>query len=396
MKLFRIFKKLGFVLPLLICLTPVAAQEPGQEILINGFAFAGDFDKKQMRFPYVSRIENELKSKNTSISFQINQRFENVQGKNFKITTGRTFSTKNSDSPLNGLMVLTGETVLVENYGTYWKIFVNLRGDALLFDYKGKKIIKTYPLNLALFDALEGQQEPSEQQILDLIRKNIFTSQKEGLISQFIEKISNVEPGKKTDKIFQIGNINIKSEALDKFSPKISADLSVVNAIVADALASELAGQTSISLMPAKINHALGVMMLQLENTSEQIELKVGDGDYLFNVDINKLAKAKQQQTNSEVSYIYGVNGSIQVIEPMSKEVLLESIFRNGAVSISPINKITQDDFPAYYDVINGLFKKFGAALKTRDYKWVNMATGNAKVFEQMKRVSTLIDGKGN
>lgn len=389
-------EKIIVVISLWLCFAHAKAEDASQEMLIAGFAFAGEHANKEARFPYVNYLDTELKKSNTSISMEIAKRLQTVEGKNFKIVTGRTFSTKNSDSPLNGVMVLTGETVLVENYGSYWKVFINLRGDALLFDYKGKKIIKTFPLNLAIFDAVEGQQEPSQYKILDLIQENIFTAKKEGLISQFVDKISNANLGQKTDKIFQIGNITVKPEALDKFPAEISSNTSAVKDIVADALSSELSAQTSISLMPAKFNSVVGVMTMQLEDTGEQIELKIGDGDYLFNVEINKLAKAKQQQTNSEVSYIYGVNASIQVIEPFSKTVFLESIFRNGAVSISPINKITQDDYPAYYDVINGLFKKFSLALKTRDYKWVNVATGSEKTAEQMKQVSNLLDGKGN
>lgn len=387
-------RKLLIVLSMIFCVSSAIAQGQGQEMLVAGFAFAGEYAHKEARFPYVSYLDSELKKSNASLSMEIAKRLKNSEGKNFNIVTGRTFSTKNSDSPLNGVMVLTGETVLVENYGSYWKIFVNLRGDALLFDYKDKKIIKTYPLNLAIFDAVEGNVEPSRDQIANLIKANIFASKKEGLISQFVQKITNASLDQKTDKIFQIGNITVKPEALDKFPLEISNNISAVKDIVADALSSELSGQTSISLMPAKFNSVVGVMTMQLEDTGEQIELKIADGDYIFNVDINKMAKAKQQQTNSEISYIYGVNASIQLIEPFSNTVFLESIFRNGAVSISPINKITQDDYPAYYDVINGLFKKFALALKNRDYKWVNLAAGSEKTSEQMKQVSNLLEKK--
>jgi hypothetical protein len=372
------------------------AQNHEQEILIAGFAFGGDFSSKAVRYPYFYHLDEELKITNSSISREISNRLKHIHGSHYSIASGRTFSTKSTDSPLNGILLLTGETVLVENYGSYWKVFINIRGDALLFNYKEKKIIKTYPLNLAIFDAIESQYAPTKQQIINLIKANIFTLKKEGLISQFVEKISKATAEQNGEKIFQVGNITIMPEALNKFPLEIRNNPSVAKDIVADALSSELSGQNKISLMPAKFNNALGLITMQLEDTGEQIELKIGDGDYIFNIEVNKLAKAKQQQTNSEVSYIYGVNASIQVIEPFSKTVFMESIFRNGAVSISPINKITHDDYPAYYDVINGLFKKFSLALKTRDYKWVNVATGSEKTAEQMKQVSNLLDGKGN
>lgn len=369
------------------------AQDGARELLIAGFAFSGDNATKENRFPYTTTIDKELNAEKNSLTREVTKRATGITNPNLKIVSGKSFRTNNSDDTLNVVLVLTGETVLLENYGNYWKIFVNLRGDALIFNYKEKSVVRTYPLNLAIFDAVDGQNKPSFAQVKNLIRNNLLTTNKEGLVSQFESKISTAKIESKAKKnTFQINSIEIKSDAEKEFPPELKNSQALMKDIISDSLASELTSKTNINLIPPKYNGAIQAMTIQLEDNSQQLELKVGEADFVMNISINKLAKAKQQQTNTEVSVLYGANTSIQLIQPDSNTTYLDATLRNGAVSISPLNKVSTDDFPAYYDVINGLFKKFATAVKTKDYSWIKVSSGNDKTTEQMEAVSNLIE----
>jgi hypothetical protein len=371
----------------------VNAQEGARELLIAGFAFAGDSITKDNRFPYTATIDKELNADKSSLTREVTKRAAGINNPNLKVVSGKSFTTNNSDDTLNVVLVLTGETVLLENYGSYWKVFVNLRGDALIFNYKEKSVVRTYPLNLAIFDAVEGQNKPTFAQVKNLIKNNILTNNKEGLVSQFESKVSVVKIENKSEKkTFQINSIEIKPEAEKEFPPELRVSQTLMKDIVADSLASELTSQTNITLIPPKYNGAIQAMTIQLDDISQQLELKVGEADYVMNISINKLAKAKQQQTNTEVSVLYGANTSIQLIQPYSNTTYLDATLRNGAISITPLNKVSTDDYPAYYDVINGLFKKFATAIKSKDYSWVKVSSGNDKTVEQMETVSNLIE----
>ena len=371
----------------------VNAQDGARELLIAGFAFAGDNITKDNRFPYTATIDKELNADKSSLTREVTKRAAGINNPNLKVVSGKSFTTNNSDDTLNVVLVLTGETVLLENYGSYWKVFVNLRGDALIFNYKEKSVVRTYPLNLAIFDAVEGQNKPTFAQVKNLIKNNILTNNKEGLVSQFESKVSVVKIENKSEKkTFQINSIEIKPEAEKEFPPELRVSQTLMKDIVADSLASELTSQTNITLIPPKYNGAIQAMTIQLDDISQQLELKVGDADYVMNISINKLAKAKQQQTNTEVSVLYGANTSIQLIQPYSNTTYLDATLRNGAISITPLNKVSTDDYPAYYYVINGLFKKFATAIKSKDYSWVKVSSGNDKTVEQMETVSNLIE----
>jgi hypothetical protein len=389
-------KKIFYILVAITFMVSVNAQDRARELLIAGFAFSGDNATKENRFPYTATIDRELNAEKTSLTREVTKRAAGINNPNLKIVSGKSFRTNNSDDTLNVVLVLTGETILLENYGNYWKVFVNLRGDALIFNYKEKSVVRTYPLNLAIFDAVEGQNKPTFTQIKNLIKSNILTSNKEGLVSQFESKVSIAKIENKAKRnTFQINSVEVKPEAEKEFPPELKNSQALMKDIVADSLASELTSQTNINLIPPKYNSAIQAMTIQLDDISQQIELKVGEADFLINVSINKLAKVKQQQTNTELSVLYGANTSIQLIQPDSNTTYLDATLRNGAVSINPLNKVSTDDFPAYYDVINSLFKKFATAIKTKEYTWVKFSSGNDKTAEQMEAVSNLIE-KGN
>lgn len=57
------------------------------------------------------------------------------------------------DQALISVLLLSGETVSVERIAGLYKIYLNVRGNALIFDYKTKTLVRSYPISAALFDA---------------------------------------------------------------------------------------------------------------------------------------------------------------------------------------------------------------------------------------------------
>jgi hypothetical protein len=170
------FKKVLFVFFAITISISLKAQDGVRELLVAGFAFSGDNATKENRFPYTLIVDKELNAEKSSLTRELTKRSAVINNPNLIISTGKTFRLSNSDDTLNAVLVLTGETVLLENFGSYWKIFVNLRGDALIFNYKEKSVVRTYPLNLAIFDAVDGQNKPTFIQVKNLIFINVFTN----------------------------------------------------------------------------------------------------------------------------------------------------------------------------------------------------------------------------
>ena len=61
-------------------------------------------------------------------------------------------------------------------------------------------------------------------------------------------------------------------------------------------------------------------------------------------------------------------------------------------MAITPINKISGDDFPGYMDSLNGLFKKFAEAIKTDNLNWVKAAASSSNISSEISKTRKIIE----
>lgn len=365
------------------------------ELISGGFSFAGEAKGAESRYPLTYELATQKNQKGVSpISMQIRNRLSGVQNSALPIAPlDKTINVKSYDGGLVTVLLMTGETVLNENLGGYYKTYINLRADALIFDYKNKSIVRSYPLSITLFDATIGTQPPSKQKIQELISNMITRPDEKGLISQYLNRLSTATLPKDGTRTIQVASIEVDPAAYGMFPPSLRSNKNTVNDIISDSFSSALSAKTGVSILPSKIGMAVGSMTFRLDNADDVIKLKIGDGDYLVNLKLNKYAKIKKEETAVEISNIYAVSVGVGIYEELSKQFFLKSDFKNGELSISPINKIAGDDFPGFSDSLNGLFKKLADAIKTDDLDWAKAAASSPDIGSQIKATRSIING---
>jgi hypothetical protein len=366
----------------------------GQSLIFAGFTFSGEAGSIQSRYPYLNDLYKQKTPKGmSSLSSQVLNRLGQVANSSLSMAPpDAMMNLKNMDGSLVTVLLVTGETVLNENYGSYNKTFINLSADALIFDYKNKTIVRSYPLNLVLFDASNGSQPPSKQKIQELILDMVTRTDDKGLISQYLNRLSIATLPKDGAKSIQVAKIEVNPEAYGMFPPQLRGNKNAVADILLDGFSSALSAKTGVAILPSKIGQALGMMTLKLDNSDGQIKIKIGDGDYLVNLKLNKYAKIKKEQTAVEVSNIYATSVNIDIYEQLSDQHFLQSDFKNGELSIAPINKQAGDDFPGYMDSLNGIFKKFADAIKTDDLEWAKAAASSSNISSEISKTRKLIE----
>ena len=387
----RLFRNSFFVLIAFLTLIPAHSAE----LISGGFSFAGEAKGVESRYPFTFELANQKNPKGVSpISMQIRNRLSGVQNSALPIAPpDKSINVKSYDGGLVTVLLMTGETVLNENLGSYYKTYINLRADALIFDYKNKSIVRSYPLSVTLFDATIGAQPPSKQKIQDLISNMINRPDEKGLISQYLNRLSTATLPKDGTRTIQVANIEVDPAAYGMFPASLRSNKNTVNDIISDSFSSALSAKTGVSILPSKIGMAVGSMTFKLDNADDMIKLKIGDGDYLVNLKLNKYAKIKKEETAVEISNIYAVSVGVGIYEELSKQFFLKSDFKNGELSISPINKVAGDDFPGFSDSLNGLFKKLADAIKTDDLDWVKAAASSPDIGSQIKATRSIING---
>lgn len=106
------------------------------------------------------------------------------------------------------VLVLSGKTVSTEDFGSYFKTFVNLRADAVIFDYKSQTIVRSYPLSVILFDTTP--QKPNTARITKIVDDLIRHEDSRGLGSQFALHLQSATLPKKVRKQFRLAKKNLQ------------------------------------------------------------------------------------------------------------------------------------------------------------------------------------------
>lgn len=293
-----------------------------------------------------------------------------------------------NDQALMSVLVLTGETVSTEGFGTYYKTFVNLRGDVLLFDYKSKNVVRSYPVSVVIFDATNAA--PSREEITGFVKNLMLREDGNGLITQFTRRMATATLPSPGTRNVQIKHSEITPEALAFMPEVLRRDPKMVEGMLADAFASILAAKVGVSLLPTSIGHALGTMSLRLEN-GDDVVLKIGEGDYLFDIKLNKFAKIKSGENNLGTSYVFGAYASIYFYEPTQNTQFIRTDLKNGEVKVFPAGQLSGEDFPSYEAAIRGLYLKFADALQGGDLKWINTAASAKDINQQIEITRNLI-----
>lgn len=372
------------------------------DVTLAGFAFAGEFKDIKTRYPYTYRISEDLKAKDSgkkagenfeNLSFQIAKRAAAISNPAINLTPlGELVDLKQSDQALMSVLLITGETVLTERFDAYTKTFIRLRGDAMVFDYKNKQIVLSYPISVELFDVNEGGRPLSEAQITEHIKKMIFGNDGSSLFSQYVRRLSDAvipAPGTRT---LQVNRVEIAPDALGMFPQGLRSDANTLRDMLIDDFTSVLSARAKVSILPAKAGQSVGVMHLKLENSDDQIEIRPGEGDYLFDISLIRYVKQEQKTAKAQVSHLYGVLVHLDFYEPLSNEHFFDTDLKNGEIKNSPFKHVSGDDFPAYSDTLRRLFLKFSDAVKGEDTNWIGTAAADPDVAAKLQKTRKIIE----
>lgn len=364
----------------------------GQTATVAGFAFGGDFSTAKERFPVAFNAINRLAANDASgiqsFSRKVVQIARATKTGGVTLNTDTLANLKNSDQAFVVALVLTGETTLVEKFSSYSKIFVNLRAEAILFDFKAQTVIRSYPINVSIFDAKTTTPTPADLE--NLVSTLLFADDGKSLAYQFskkLEALSIPAPGTKT---VQIRKTEIAPAALDLY-PEALRSGNIAQSMITDSFSAALSSKTGVPLIPSKISHATGVMKVRFEDMYDY-ELKLPEADYVFDVTLKRLVKIQHAKNNVGASYIFGAVIDLSFSEPILKDNFLVSEFKNGEVAVVPDGSESSDDFPAYQDAIRGLFTKLSDAIVNPESAWLRSSSNAKDIQGQLKKTRAVLE----
>lgn len=383
-----------FVLALLVCLLGVLnplwslAATP---LTYAGLAYAGDATDIANRFKYSKRYETRLKSQGLDINAKL---LEVVKGGRYPIfelnTTGNT-ETK-GDTTLVTTLTVTSETISDETLGSVHKLLVQIRAQAMIFDFQSKMLLRAYPLSFAYLDALN--HAPSETDIDERVVYAYEGAQgKDGIFARYVQALSHATLPRNDGLFLQITDVKIDPEAAPAIPKVLSQDPDAAAAAdtwLADHLDEALNTYAGVPVIPYSVGYAVGnVMQLQLADSN--FSIKFPEPNVTISVELTGVKRVQYAQNNVGTSYIYGAFAKLKIITQGSPHSTLEASFKNGEVKEVPITQGYVDDLPAYNDAIRGLFNKISDELGGKDTPWLKSATSSPDIKAQLTAARGLV-----
>lgn len=355
------------------------------EVAFAGFAYSGNHQSINDRFPYSKRFEssfglkgiNDLIQKNISIG----------QSNDFTIVS-RLEDVVSRDQSIAVALVMTNETVSTEQFGPIYKLFVQLRGQALFFDFKSKTVLRAYPFSFAYLDALPSIPTDIQK---DEIIKYVYLGKngKSGIIDRFSQALTQAVIPISIPRLVQVKQVLISDEARRSFPTEFSNG--EAETWIADNFGESIASKMNIPILPYTKGYAIGNVMSMTVSDGSIYNLILPKPDYEFTINITKLRKVVYEDSAAGKSFIYGTYANLKLEEPISAHSYLDGQFKNGEVKVVPSTQLNTEDFPAYQDSMRGLFTKLADAISGKKSSWLKSATSSIDVEKQIESTQELL-----
>jgi hypothetical protein len=356
-------------------------------ITYAGIAYAGDAANIETRFKYSKRYEKALVAQNTDINAKLRRTLADAH---YPFDLNMLGNTEvKGDKTLVTALTVTGETISDETFGAVHKLYIQIRAQAMIFDFESHMLERAYPLEFAYLDALD--HTPTDTEIDERIIKVYEGSQgKQGIFGRYAKALSNATLPSKDGLFVQITNVAIGPDA----KPAIPAVLSVypgaAESWLANSFDEALNSRTGVPVLPYSVGYAIGnVMAIQLANTN--FDLKFPPPDWDIAIDVTGVKKVTYAQNPIGTSYVYGAYATIRISLHDGTKVVLDAKFKNGEVKTVPATQSYIDDLPAYGDSIRGLFDKLADVLGGQDTQWLKTAAVTPNIQPQIVAARALL-----
>ncbi|NCT82316.1 MAG: hypothetical protein GXC94_04180 [Comamonadaceae bacterium] len=364
------------------------AQQP-VEVALAGFAYAGSEQAIAARFPYSQQYVKALETAGAPIFQRLSQSLQAAPPEHLRIVD-QIQDLKGRDQALAVALVIGSETVVVEQFGGLHKLLVLIRGQTMFFDFKSMNVVRAYPLSFAYVDALD--HAPSADEIrarVKLVYEGV--NDKPGLLSRFAASVSKAAIPAQVPRFLQVTAAHLAPEVLEGLPGYLKSEPGAAENWLADIVGEAISTRAGVPIVPFSKGYAVGNVMSMRVSDGTVWELKLPKPDFEIGVDMTGLKKIKFSEVpGGATSFVYGAYAQLRIEDSLKKG--LNTALKNGETRVIPASQRYVDDFPHFYDAMNGLFTKLALVVDGRgDEKWIRGAAAAKDIDQQIAKTRELI-----
>lgn len=371
-----------------LTLATAHAQQP-VEVALAGFAYAGAESTLDARFPHSREYAKAMQSAGTTVYQKLQSALQATPPTNFQLV-GQIEQLKGRDQALAVALVIGAETVVSEQFGELHKLTVLIRGQAMFFDFKSMSVVRAYPLSFAYIDLLS--RPPTKEEIQTRVRMVYEgANDKPGILSRFATSVAQATVPTLVPRYLQVTSAQISAEALDALPEYIKSTPGAAQSWLADIVGEAISTRLGVPVVPYTNGYAINSVMSMRVSDGEVWQLKMPTPDFEVSADLTALKKIKfDEVSGGATSFVYGAYAQLRIEDALKKG--LNTSIKNGETRVIPASQKYVDNFPHFYDAINGLFVKTALAVDGRgDEKWIKSAAPAQNIVDQLAQVKEMV-----
>ncbi len=376
-------------------LLPQAASAQGTQVArvaFAGMAYAGDAASLETRFPFSRQYEKRVEAADTRVDAQIRAAIGKSAPRHFEVLPGLIDELKGRDQALVTSLVINSETVSVETFGPLRKLFVLIRGQALFFDFKTQTVIRSYPLSFAYIDVFD--REPTQDDMLARVR-SVYegAAGKPGIFARYAEVLADATIPTQVSRFLKVTDVTVSDAVAASLPAYLKDSPGVAQTWAADMVSEAISTRAGVPIIPYTKGYAVGNVFPMRVSDGTVFNLKLPEPDYAISVDLTNVKKVQFGQAAAGSSFIYGTFATVKVQLPGMGTPYMDSSFKNGETKVVPATQTFVDDFPAYYDSWNALFRRVAEAMAGKDQAaWLKAAASAPDIQTQLLKTKEMIE----
>jgi hypothetical protein len=361
----------------------------GMKVYYAGFAFIGDADKLELNYPASLKISKEKDEKGSFLlENELKKRIDKFKSNKLDLSLG--LGDIKDASAISLAFAVDWENVAIEKVLNLYKFIVSINAQILVFDFKEKKIIASFPISVDLIDTKEAslfsQDKSKEVSVDDIKKSKLYSETIEQLVRQiyfnpdeknnifdiFIKKLASLDIKEKYGHRIKVNDIKFEEKALTTFK-ELNVDPVFAKNFIANNFIKYLSTNQNVSVLPFVTGSAIGKKMSARFMNGDVYNLEIPKSDYDVDITTRGFKTVEFDRTASVVGLVFGTYFSIKVFQPDLDKTYLEANFTGkGQKTISVFQEASDvDKWSTYQETMLNFFNNFTLQINKQQDKWL-------------------------
>jgi hypothetical protein len=362
---------------------PIMPAEP-VEVYWAGFAFLGDWNQRETRYPYTAAIATETAKKGVSV-------IDDTLRDKIKDFTAPGFILKHdlgdlrTGKALSVAIALSYEDIYVLPFDGDFKASYDIAMNVVVFDFEEKKVIAVYPLRFLRNEMYKSR--PTKKQHKEVI-KALLTSNNRGfnLFDETIKRMQGMVIKSSYGNYLGVNSVELAPKAIDKIPNKLLQN-KIIETQIAQQFEGALSKSAYVPMVPFTKGEAVGGTMAARFSNGDSFELQLPEKDYLINLKLRGFKRKTSSEHDGFTSLI-----TLTVEKPSGKKTVNAKFSNN----IWVLKEMTGENskggrWTIYEESLGKLINDLAKQIVSTDSDWLKKHSATKDVDDQFENFRTLL-----